>query len=44
MHSLFEIQFEVETFMNGHSSNNGDSLWDRLLKSLVKFDGAVVTE
>ena len=39
MHSLLEIQFEVESFMSGHLGNDGNSLWDRLLKSSVKFDG-----
>lgn len=39
MHSLLEIQFEVESFMCGHVGNNRNFLWDRLLKSSVKFDG-----
>ena len=39
MHTLLEIQFEVESFMSGHVGNNENSLWDRLLQSSVKFDG-----
>ena len=39
MHTLFEIQFEVESFMRVHLGNNKNSLWDRLLKSSVNFDG-----
>ncbi len=39
MNSLLEIQFEVETFMREQLGNNENSLWDRLLKSSVKFDG-----
>ncbi len=39
MKSLLEIQFEVESYMRGHFDNYEKSLWDRLLKSSVKFDG-----
>ncbi len=39
MESLYEIQFNVESFLKNKSSRKTSSLWERLIQSAIKFKG-----
>lgn len=41
MNSLFDIQSEVESFMQKHLESSGKNLWEKLVESSVNFNGTV---
>ena len=40
MDSLFAIQYEVESAVREHLTGNHRTLWDELVESSIRFDGA----